>query len=67
MRRCVTTAQQSSLDCWRWMQPAGSSNWGRLQRTNPTEAQAEYNRQFADLLALEQYRRQLRERALGEA
>lgn len=40
---------------------------GRLQRTNPTEAQAEYNRQFADLLALEQYRRQLRERALGEA
>lgn len=40
---------------------------GRLQRTNPTEAQAEYNRQFGDLLALEQYRRQLRERALGDA
>lgn len=39
---------------------------GRLQRTNPTEAEAEYNRQFGDLLALEQYRRQLRERALGE-
>jgi DNA primase len=39
---------------------------GRLQRTNPTEHEADYNRQFADLLALEQYRRQLRERALGE-
>ena len=39
---------------------------GRLQRTNPTEQEADYNRQFADLLALEQYRRQLRERALGE-
>ena len=40
---------------------------GRLQRTNPTEQEAQYNRQFADLLALEQYRRQLRERALGDA
>ncbi len=40
---------------------------GRLQRTNPTEQESEYNRQFSDLLALEQYRRQLRERALGEA
>ncbi len=40
---------------------------GRLQRTNPTEAEAEYNRQFGDLIALEQYRRQLRERALGES
>lgn len=40
---------------------------GRLQRTNPTEQTDEYNRLFADLLAIEQYRRQLRERALGEA
>ncbi len=39
---------------------------GRLQRTNPVENEAEYNKLFADLLALEQYRRQLRERALGE-
>jgi DNA primase len=39
---------------------------GRLQRTNPTEHETEYNKLFADLLALEQYRRQLRERAVGE-
>jgi len=38
---------------------------GRLQRTNPVEDGAEYNKLFADLLALEQYRRQLRELALG--
>jgi DNA primase len=38
---------------------------GRLQRTNPVENEAEYNKLFADLLALEQYRRQLRELALG--
>lgn len=38
----------------------------KLQRTNPTEQPEEYNRLFGDLLALEQYRRQLRERALGE-
>lgn len=39
---------------------------GRLQRTSPTEHEAEYNKLFADLLALEQYRRAMRERALGE-
>ena len=39
---------------------------GRLQRTNPTEDSATYDKLFADLLALERYRRDLRERALGE-
>lgn len=39
---------------------------GRLQRTSPTEQEAEYTKLFADLLALEQYRRAMRERALGE-
>lgn len=38
----------------------------KLQRTNPTEHAEDYNRLFGDLLALEQYRRQLRERAVGE-
>lgn len=39
---------------------------GRLQRTNPETAEAEYGRMFADLLSLEQYRRGLREQAMGE-
>ena len=33
----------------------------RLQRINPVESQDEYRRLFADVLALEQYRRDLRE------
>lgn len=33
----------------------------RLQRINPVESEDEYRRLFADVLALEQYRRQLRE------
>ena len=37
----------------------------RLQRTNPVEQAAEYNRMFGELVALEQHRRNLRERALG--
>ena len=37
----------------------------RLQRTNPVEHTAEYNRMFGELTALEQHRRQLRDRALG--
>lgn len=40
---------------------------GRLQRTNPTTDADTYNSLFADLTALEQYRRSLRDRALGEA
>lgn len=39
---------------------------GRLQRTNPVTDEAAYGRMFADLLALEQYRRGLREHAMGE-
>lgn len=39
---------------------------GRLQRTDPVAEQAEYERLFADLLALEDYRRSLRQDALGE-
>ena len=38
---------------------------GRLQRTDPQEEAGEYQRLFADLLALEDYRRSLRADALG--
>ncbi|MBA2508060.1 MAG: DNA primase [Nocardioidaceae bacterium] len=37
----------------------------RLQRTNPVEQASDYNRMFGELVALEQHRRQLRERAIG--
>ena len=36
----------------------------RLQRTNPVEESVDYNRMFGELVALEQHRRTLRERAL---
>jgi DNA primase len=38
----------------------------RLQRINPLENEDEYRRLFADVLALEQYRRQLREYLVGQ-
>jgi DNA primase len=37
----------------------------KLQRTNPLEEAEQYNRLFGQLVALEQQRRSLRERALG--
>ncbi|MEV0585889.1 DNA primase [Nonomuraea sp. NPDC050310] len=37
----------------------------RMQRLNPVEEQAEYNRLFGELVALEQQRRVLRDRAAG--
>ncbi len=37
----------------------------KLQRTNPVEHAADYNRMFGELVALEQHRRNLRERAIG--
>ncbi|MEO3858593.1 DNA primase [Acrocarpospora sp. B8E8] len=37
----------------------------RMQRLNPIDEQQEYNRMFAELVALEQQRRVLRERAAG--
>jgi DNA primase len=37
----------------------------RLQRTNPVEQRADYNRMAGDLFALEQQRRKLRDRAVG--
>ncbi|MGI8614749.1 MAG: DNA primase [Nocardioidaceae bacterium] len=37
----------------------------RLQRTNPLEQATDYNRLFGELVALEQQRRSLRDRALG--
>ena len=36
----------------------------RLQRTNPVDQATEYNRMFGELVALEQHRRSLREKAL---
>jgi DNA primase len=39
----------------------------RLQRTNPVEQATDYNRMFGDLVALEQHRRTLREKAIGGA
>ncbi len=37
----------------------------RLQRTNPVENEAEFNRMFGELAALEQHRRTLREKIVG--
>ncbi|WP_110182484.1 DNA primase [Nocardioides solisilvae] len=37
----------------------------RLQRTNPVDQAVEYNRMFGELVALEQHRRDLREKAVG--
>jgi DNA primase len=37
----------------------------KLQRTNPVEHAVEYNRMFGELVALEQHRRTLHERAVG--
>ena len=37
----------------------------KLQRTNPVDQASEYNRMFGELVALEQHRRNLRERAIG--
>ena len=37
----------------------------RLQRTNPVEQAADYNRMFGELVALEQHRRTLRDHAVG--
>ena len=39
----------------------------KLQRTNPVEQAAEYNRMFGELAALEQHRRTLRDRIVGGA
>ena len=39
----------------------------RLQRTNPVEHATEYNRMFGELAALEQHRRTLRDRTVGES
>jgi DNA primase len=38
----------------------------RLQRLNPVEQADDYNKLFGDLVALEQHRRVLRERAIGD-
>jgi DNA primase len=37
----------------------------RLQRTNPVDHPTDYNRMFGELVALEQHRRTLREKAIG--
>ncbi len=37
----------------------------RLQRTNPVDQAADYNRMFGELVALEQHRRTLRDKAIG--
>ncbi|MFZ2502176.1 MAG: DNA primase, partial [Nocardioides sp.] len=37
----------------------------KLQRTNPVEQTADYNRMFGELIALEQRRQALREQVLG--
>jgi DNA primase len=36
-----------------------------LQRINPVEQTAEYNRLFAELISLEAHRRELRNKAIG--
>ena len=37
----------------------------RLQRTSPVDHAVEYNKMFGELVALEQHRRQLRDRVVG--
>ena len=37
----------------------------KLQRTNPVEHATDYNRMFGELVALEQHRRTLHDRAVG--
>jgi DNA primase len=37
----------------------------RLQRINPVEQVGDYNRLFAELIALEARRREMRDRAIG--
>ena len=37
----------------------------RLQRTNPVEHQADYNKMFGELVALEQHRRTLRDQQVA--
>ncbi len=39
----------------------------RLQRTNPVQHAEDYNKMFGELVALEQHRRQLRERTVSDA
>jgi DNA primase len=39
----------------------------KLQRTNPVDQAEDYNRMFGELIALERYRTELRERAIGGA
>jgi DNA primase len=39
----------------------------KLQRTNPIDEADEYNRMFGELIALERYRTELRDRAIGGA
>ncbi len=39
----------------------------KLQRTNPVDHAGDYNRMFGELIALEQHRRQLRDRVVGGA
>jgi len=38
----------------------------KLQRVNPVDSAAEYNRLFGELIALEQHKRELRDSAIGE-
>ena len=54
---------RTSTGCWSCTARAGSRDLkSRLQRTNPVEHAAEYNRMFGELAALEQHRRSLRDR-----
>ena len=39
---------------------------GKLQRTNPVEHKADYDQLFGDLVAMEEYRRKLRQQVAGE-
>jgi DNA primase len=39
----------------------------KLQRTNPIDKADDYNRMFGELIALEQYRTELREQAISGA
>ena len=54
-------ARLQELDTTRQVEQVKS----KLQRVNPVEQEAEYQQLFGELLALEQYRRGLREQGIG--
>ena len=67
MKRQIAIAAAVAAVCGTATAQSNDELKARLQRINPVESADEYRRLFADVLALEQYRRQLREYLVGDA